>query len=326
MKRNFEDILNDCLDRLSRGETIRDCLHSYPEQAEELASMLQVAQATREATSQMEPRPEFQARVLYRLSRQMAEGRLPKRNRLWIPTLARPVVLAVAVTLAVLGGAAGTTVAASDSVPGEPLYVVKTLKEKFLLSIPRSEIARARFQANLADTRNQEMATLISQGDVDMAEKVAERLNRHLEKATAAVINRPAASNGRETRLLRDYIKKNWQRHQVDFNMAIEHAPQGMRLRIRQSLGESSGRMFEAAIAALGETNGVILRAAPESNTLTLRTQFGPPVRLNITGSTKIMMGDKEVLPAQLGSLQNGRVWIDYDPQTLEVREIRILR
>jgi len=37
MNKGFEDILNTCLDRITlKGDTIEQCLESYPEQAVEL--------------------------------------------------------------------------------------------------------------------------------------------------------------------------------------------------------------------------------------------------------------------------------------------------
>lgn len=44
MDKKFEEILDDCLDRLSRGETINDCLKRYPDYTKELRPHLMTAQ------------------------------------------------------------------------------------------------------------------------------------------------------------------------------------------------------------------------------------------------------------------------------------------
>ena len=51
MNRNFEDILNECLERLGNGESLESCLKIYPDEAERLAPMLKIAQATRRAAA-----------------------------------------------------------------------------------------------------------------------------------------------------------------------------------------------------------------------------------------------------------------------------------
>ena len=54
----FENILDDCLERLARGETVEQCLESYPEQAAQLRPLLQTSQLAREASAIL-PRAEF---------------------------------------------------------------------------------------------------------------------------------------------------------------------------------------------------------------------------------------------------------------------------
>ena len=65
--RAFDDILNECLDRLLfEGDTVEQCLASYPEQADELKPLLQIAVATKR-TSNIQPGAEFRARARYQL-------------------------------------------------------------------------------------------------------------------------------------------------------------------------------------------------------------------------------------------------------------------
>ena len=57
-RKEFDNILDECFERLIKGETIEQCLASYPEQAAELEPLLQTAQVTKKATA-VEPRPEL---------------------------------------------------------------------------------------------------------------------------------------------------------------------------------------------------------------------------------------------------------------------------
>ena len=62
-KREFNHTFDECLERLlTGGETIEQCLRSYPEQAEELEPLLKTALAARKASA-IQPRPEFRDRA-----------------------------------------------------------------------------------------------------------------------------------------------------------------------------------------------------------------------------------------------------------------------
>jgi hypothetical protein len=83
MAEEFEHILDECIDRLLRGESLEQCLQRYPEQAAQLEPLLRVALATQKASS-VEPRAEFKAQarqqlisVLYRQKPKAQPGRVP---------------------------------------------------------------------------------------------------------------------------------------------------------------------------------------------------------------------------------------------------------
>ena len=324
MKRKFDDVLNECIDRLSRGDTIEGCLGDYPGEAEELKSLLQIAQATRDLASEIGPRSEFQAQVLYNLFRRASESGRRRPAWLTLPSLAKPVVLGAAVLLLVLGGAAGTTAAAGDSVPGEALYPVKTWKERILLMIPRSDISEVRFEASLAQTRNTEMMVLMERGDVENVQMVADRLEKHLERAARVAVDQPGAKDASQIMLLREHIKRNWERHEQNVARVLPYLPPPTRLRLQQFV-ERSDKTFEAAVATLGETSGTVVAVDSEGRSLLFRSEFGLPVRLQVMGWTKIMSGDQEVAYNVL-RLEGVRIWVDFNPQTRQVREIRLLK
>ena len=67
MAEQFDHLLNECIDRLLRGESLEQCLQRYPEHAVRLEPLLRVAQAAYETSSTVEPRADFKAQARYRM-------------------------------------------------------------------------------------------------------------------------------------------------------------------------------------------------------------------------------------------------------------------
>ena len=51
MNRNFDEILDECIDRINHGESLEACLAGYPEYAEQLEPLLQAMLQTQEVYS-----------------------------------------------------------------------------------------------------------------------------------------------------------------------------------------------------------------------------------------------------------------------------------
>jgi len=85
--KRFDDILNECLDRLlMEGQTVEQCLDSYPEEADKLKPLLQVAMATRRASA-LYPSPDFRTRARYQFHSALRDMEA-KRSRSffgWLP-------------------------------------------------------------------------------------------------------------------------------------------------------------------------------------------------------------------------------------------------
>ena len=179
----FDDILNDCLERMAAGEDIERCAGRYPEHADELLPLLRVAAATAQAAASVSYRPEAKARGLARLNQALADRGVGNRWRipfLW-PPIAKPVVVGFVGVLLTVVAAGGTTMASSDSVPGDPLYWVKTTKENISLKLPQSDMGKARAHARLAGERGEEMRRLVETGRLQEAERLSTRMRRHLD-------------------------------------------------------------------------------------------------------------------------------------------------
>ncbi|MDP2951690.1 MAG: DUF5667 domain-containing protein [Chloroflexota bacterium] len=157
MARDLETQLDECLGRVLSGESLEQCLARYPQEAAQLKPLLETALTVARVTA-VKARPEFKARLRYRLeAAASAPGRTEKRFSLfWLPRWAVAMGLLLAASLA-LGG---TLIAAATSLPGEPLYPVKTATEEVQLVLTLQEAPRARLKARLAEARLEEMVAL----------------------------------------------------------------------------------------------------------------------------------------------------------------------
>jgi hypothetical protein len=178
--KQLNTILDECLERiLVNGETVAQCLESYPEYAAELEPLLQTAMITSEAVD-IQPSPEFKARARFELRVEMAQADERKRRSLfaWQPRWA---VVVVTVVIVVLVG--GGTVLAADSdntIPGNPLYAVKLATENVRLAFSSSDITKAELYATLVDRRVAEIERLIERGKTELAQRTVNRLKRYL--------------------------------------------------------------------------------------------------------------------------------------------------
>ena len=188
MKVTFEDALNDCLDRMAEGEDIHRCTAGYPEYAEELVCLLEAARSTMQANSSLTYSSAAKARGLVRLNRALSSQRPSSRwrlRRIHFRSVPRPVLLGIFAIVITFGAVGSTTAASSDSVPGDPLYWLKSMKEKTLLRMARSEIGRAEAHASLASERGEEVRRLIARGKLHEAEDTMVRFNEHLNASAA---------------------------------------------------------------------------------------------------------------------------------------------
>ena len=189
-RKRFDNILNECLERLLRGETIEQCLQDYPEQAAELEPLLRTALAARRAST-IQPRAEFKARARYQLQSALQE--MESRRGRWFFVWQSRWATAVAAILIFLLVGGGTVAAAGNSMPDGTLYPVKLATEQVRLTLTPSALAKAQLYARLADNRVAEIVYMASKGDPQRVELVARRLDTHLVRIATL-----AASRGEE--------------------------------------------------------------------------------------------------------------------------------
>ncbi len=280
-KKELNNILNECLERLLvKGETIEQCLQSYPEHAAEIEPLLQMAMATKKAVA-IQPSPEFKARARYQFQSALREVK-PKRVLPffgWQPQWA----VAIAVVLAVLLAGGGTVTAAGYSMPDSPLYPVKLATEQVQLTLTPSDIGKAELHAKLADRRVAEIVYITNKGKPKQIEKIAQRLNNHL----AMIASLPLAEKGAEEELtmmapapqaarapeprqqaekgaeavpapanakakLRMLLKHNEANHPAVLRALLKEAPEWAKPALRQAIADSEAN-YQKALEALDD-------------------------------------------------------------------------
>lgn len=175
--KKFDNILDECLERLIKGESIEACLSRYPEYAAELEPLLRTARNTMKA-SDIQPRPEFRDRARYEF--QAAVREVPvKEGRGFFGSL-RPAFVTVIVLAVVLLAGGGVVAAAGNSLPGSPLYSVKLATESVRLALTPSALGKAELNARFADERIHEIIKLAQNGDATLIGATTDRMNREL--------------------------------------------------------------------------------------------------------------------------------------------------
>jgi hypothetical protein len=186
MSKEIENILDECLERiLVNGETVEQCLQSYPEHAVELKPLLETVM-TANVVSSIQPGPEFRNRARYQLQTAFRNMELKKSRHFfsweWQP---RWVTATVTIALVLLLSSGGTVAAAAGSMPDDTLYPVKLATEQARLVFAFSELSKAELYAELADIRVNEIVYLAENNKPEEIEQTANRLNGHLNSIAA---------------------------------------------------------------------------------------------------------------------------------------------
>ncbi len=188
MAKKLENIFNECLERMARGESIESCLQSYPKEAAQLEPLLRTALGFSWRASSLQPRPEFKARARLRFQGAQLYAREQKQpERPGFFAWQRGWAFALTAVLVILFTGAGTAAASSDALPDEPLYPVKLATERVRLAFTFSDAGQARLHAQLAENRVLEIAAMARQGNTEQVGILTERLAEHLEEANYAI-------------------------------------------------------------------------------------------------------------------------------------------
>jgi hypothetical protein len=175
--KDFENILNECLDRLMDGESVESCLARYPQHAAGLEPLLKTALEARTAAS-ISPDPGFRQRAGLEFQKAIAEmpEKTPRRPFRWQLRW----VIPVAVFLVIFVSGAGTVVAATNSLPDSPLYGLKLAVEKVQLAFTFSSEGKAELYSRFIDYRVEEIASMAEEGKFDQVKQATEQMNGQL--------------------------------------------------------------------------------------------------------------------------------------------------
>ena len=177
----FDNILNECFDRLIKGETIGSCLANYPQYAAELEPLLKTAQETMVATD-IKPRPEFRQRAANEF--QAAIRNLPVKKS-WTFKWQLRWAMPVAIVLVLLASGSGTVVAATNSLPDSPLYSIKIAAESVQMAFTFSNESKAELYARFIDYRVEEIVKMVEKGDLNLVMLTTDRMNGNINAMTA---------------------------------------------------------------------------------------------------------------------------------------------
>ncbi|MBI2853891.1 MAG: hypothetical protein HYX87_03095 [Chloroflexi bacterium] len=177
----IQQILDECIDRMRNGESIEQCLARFPEHLAELEPLLKVASCVSQISG-LEASDTVKARVRC-LALDAARTSSRRHSSGWFGWVRnRALVTAAAAILVLLFSGVGIVEASGGSLPGQPLYAVKTTVERVELALTRSDVGKAKLLAKFADRRVDEMDYLVSAGNGDGIEPASISMARDLEK------------------------------------------------------------------------------------------------------------------------------------------------
>jgi hypothetical protein len=185
--REFDDILNECLERTLHGEPVEQCLASFPEYADRLKPLLETGLQVRKAAS-VQPRPEFRtaARAQFRAALYAAEKSKPS----FFGWLRQPQWAALSATALLIILVTGTAVLSNGSLPDQPLYPVKLITEKIQIALTPSPEAKGDLYARLLERRLNEITAMAQQNNPGKIQAAATQLASLSTVITASTAER----------------------------------------------------------------------------------------------------------------------------------------
>lgn len=127
---DFEQILEECLERLAGGETAETCLAKYPQHAAELRPLLTAAEKMG-ANVQVRPLPEFKMRTREQLIKHMQANPRQAAKPVMAPLFRLGFGMATLLLAFFITG----TALAQSALPGEALYPWKLASEQTWLYV-----------------------------------------------------------------------------------------------------------------------------------------------------------------------------------------------
>jgi len=256
MTRKIEDILDNCLESIFKGESIDDCLKAYPEQAPELEPLLKTSLVFMQRSSAIQPDPEFKARLGSQLQAMLYAKQKKAERRARIPVWQRRWALAMTAILGFLLIGVGTLAASAYALPGGSLYPVKLAEEQVKVTLAFSDIDKAKLHIQFAERRAGEMVEMARQGKGDEIFMLTEQVANHLDKvyvmektpeveveekgpkmlAPAPSEGAEAYSKGRDAEELETVLGRSWAKSLAALRNALDKAPEELKPVLQQAI------------------------------------------------------------------------------------------
>jgi hypothetical protein len=248
MKRDFEEILDICLERITvKGDSIEQCLESYPEHASELEPVLRTALSFKEASSAIKPRPEFERVTKYRLLSEIGAGKTKRAERvalLWGWQRRWALAIAVLLVLILVGGS--TVTASASSLPGDILYPVKTATEKVQGFFTFGSDAKASFHMKLAQRRLNELE-LLAERNRAIPQSLLDAMDIETDRAIGILdMNKPIKEE-LVTKLISLTFEQN-----IVLEEVIEQAPSQAKFKLQEALRKAEQAHNRATLLKRG--------------------------------------------------------------------------
>lgn len=163
------DVLDECLTRVHSGAiTLEECLLEYPQHAEELEPLLEIAHQSSKLLTPPRAKAHFvatsRARILNQLSVKKRDRRDRSRRdrplrRFWRPAYT---VASLLLTVLLLASSASLAWASTDALPGDTLYGMKRGIEEFRLSLTTDTSSGAMLLSQYAERRLEELKEVLA--------------------------------------------------------------------------------------------------------------------------------------------------------------------
>jgi len=182
MGQKIEDIFNECLERLFKGESVEDCLKAYPEQAPELEPLLKTSFALIQKATAIQATPEFKTRAHSQFQGMLYAKREKVERKARVPLWHRKWAMAMTTVLVIFLVGIGTVAASANALPDEYRYPVKLAAEQVRLTLAFADIGRAKLHIRFAERRGSEMVEMARQGKADKVFMLTEQVAKHLDE------------------------------------------------------------------------------------------------------------------------------------------------
>ncbi len=157
------DAFDDCLTRLGRGESVADCLKSYPDLSEELRPMLEAAQVTW-SISRVPHHVQRRSRSRFLTMLAQATARRSPRLNAWGMLFQRVVTTTLTLAVGFTLGTTGLYYASASTLPGDSLYGVKRAFEDTRVQLAVSPQQRLELEEQYNTVRETEVEQLLTTG------------------------------------------------------------------------------------------------------------------------------------------------------------------